>query len=446
MGRLPLLFVIIVLTVSAATAQPFRAFIFYLGDDGSPPLADSCVLGTPLPDGSVVYILWDSNENGPDAADPWPPICGVPPHEPFYCVNYNQFLLNGGQEIGEPGYFSTNNSFSSLGPFPQPWNFYLRVCTPELHWDSNVFTLGPGTQIVLPTFVCLEEPCMSCFAPIPPINFIATDGASCDGINLTWGHEQDPQSFEETHIFRNGEFLIAVPESLGTSYFDTSAMTDFVYSYGIQAVRYCLDSEDTLFSTVVSDTGYRQFTPPTALSVQASNDQLNQVTVTWTNDSNVGLEHWMIRRNLSTVGTVVAGEPGMHSFIHLDPPLGPALYDVLGVNAACLSSPSNADTGEALGTVADEDFILHPSAFRLSAYPNPFNASTTIRFDVAVPQSVQIRVFDVSGREVAVLEDRMLGTGSYQIEFSGDNLPSGLYFVQMQAGKFDLIQKLVLLK
>ena len=95
-----------------------------------------------------------------------------------------------------------------------------------------------------------------------------------------------------------------------------------------------------------------------------------------------------------------------------------------------------------------------PSNFELHQnYPNPFNPSTKIRY--AIPavgtslmkflQSVQLKVYDVLGNEVATLVDEEKPTGSYEVEFNAINLSSGIYFYQLRAGSFVETKKIILL-
>jgi len=94
----------------------------------------------------------------------------------------------------------------------------------------------------------------------------------------------------------------------------------------------------------------------------------------------------------------------------------------------------------------DPDFILHPSSFILSAYPNPFNPSTTIAYDLPKAGYVSLRVFDLLGREVSVLRDGFVEAGSHRVTFDGSGLPSGIYFARLDAGSFSQTKKLMLLK
>ncbi len=88
-----------------------------------------------------------------------------------------------------------------------------------------------------------------------------------------------------------------------------------------------------------------------------------------------------------------------------------------------------------------------PSMFALhAAYPNPFNAVTTITFDLPKAGKMMLRVFDLLGREVAVLKDGVMEAGSHRVTFDGSDMASGMYFVRMEAGEFVQTRNLVLLK
>jgi hypothetical protein len=73
-----------------------------------------------------------------------------------------------------------------------------------------------------------------------------------------------------------------------------------------------------------------------------------------------------------------------------------------------------------------------PTTYRLyNAYPNPFNPTTTIGFDLAESAQVQLEVFDLMGRKVATLVNANLNAGSYSRAFDASNLSSGLYIARM---------------
>jgi photosystem II stability/assembly factor-like uncharacterized protein len=94
----------------------------------------------------------------------------------------------------------------------------------------------------------------------------------------------------------------------------------------------------------------------------------------------------------------------------------------------------------------DEHSDLQPASFSFSTYPNPFNPSTTIAYDLPKAGRVSLRVFDLLGREVAVLKDGFVEAGSHRVTFDGSSLASGIYFARLDAGAFSQTKKLMLLK
>ncbi|MFQ5639491.1 MAG: T9SS type A sorting domain-containing protein [bacterium] len=79
-------------------------------------------------------------------------------------------------------------------------------------------------------------------------------------------------------------------------------------------------------------------------------------------------------------------------------------------------------------------------------YPNPFNPSTTIEFALAKRSAVQLKVFDIVGREVATLVDEAMTPGRYKVAFEPIDLSSGVYFYRITAGEFMQTKRLLLLK
>ncbi len=82
----------------------------------------------------------------------------------------------------------------------------------------------------------------------------------------------------------------------------------------------------------------------------------------------------------------------------------------------------------------------------LPAYPNPFNPTTTLRFDLPEAGQVKLAVYDSQGRQVANLIDRWCTAGTHEAVFSGKDLASGIYFARLVAGDIHKSQKLVLTK
>ena len=90
--------------------------------------------------------------------------------------------------------------------------------------------------------------------------------------------------------------------------------------------------------------------------------------------------------------------------------------------------------------VPPKDFLLEQN------YPNPFNPTTTITFSVGTYNYTSLRVYDVLGREVAIIFSGELPAGSYTKQWNANGLPSGIYFYRLSSGSFTETKKLVLLK
>jgi hypothetical protein len=85
-----------------------------------------------------------------------------------------------------------------------------------------------------------------------------------------------------------------------------------------------------------------------------------------------------------------------------------------------------------------------PSLFQ--SYPNPFNPSTTITYELPKSSEVRLSVFDMLGREVSVLVNERRDAGVHEVKFDGSSLASGVYVYRIQAGDFVASKKLLLLK
>jgi hypothetical protein len=88
-----------------------------------------------------------------------------------------------------------------------------------------------------------------------------------------------------------------------------------------------------------------------------------------------------------------------------------------------------------------------PTDFSLSQnYPNPFNPATAIQFSLPSKSFVSLKVFDVTGRELAILVSEELPAGTYLQRWNAACLASGAYFYRLQAGSFNETKRLVLLR
>jgi len=98
------------------------------------------------------------------------------------------------------------------------------------------------------------------------------------------------------------------------------------------------------------------------------------------------------------------------------------------------------------GTVSVDD-VETPATYSLSKnYPNPFNPSTIINYEIAQSEHVKLTVFNVLGQEVMTLVNGVQQAGVHEIQFQAGNLASGVYMYRLEAGNFTSTQKMILMK
>lgn len=79
-------------------------------------------------------------------------------------------------------------------------------------------------------------------------------------------------------------------------------------------------------------------------------------------------------------------------------------------------------------------------------YPNPFNPSTNINFSLPESQQVSLKIYDISGREIATLIDGFKSIGEHSVSFDASNLSSGVYIYQLKAGNRVDTKRMLLIK
>lgn len=88
-----------------------------------------------------------------------------------------------------------------------------------------------------------------------------------------------------------------------------------------------------------------------------------------------------------------------------------------------------------------------PASFSLKQnYPNPFNPVTNINFELPVKEFVNVKIFDISGKEIQTIVNENLNAGVYNYSFDGAALSSGVYFYRISAGKYSETKRMMLLK
>ncbi len=123
---------------------------------------------------------------------------------------------------------------------------------------------------------------------------------------------------------------------------------------------------------------------------------------------------------------------------------------VVGGYGTILKTTNGGGPGFPIGIEPVSEII--PQKFSLyQNYPNPFNPITRIKFDVKTndkskTEKINLSVFDAAGRKTGVIVDMELAPGSYQVDFDGSELPSGVYYYRLTSGGFSHTRKMVILK
>ena len=148
----------------------------------------------------------------------------------------------------------------------------------------------------------------------------------------------------------------------------------------------------------------------------------------WTNDSQIQ-EAWfssmtlMLQCNGHVLESTLEFAP-FEVMYYAGPANPPAAPTVFPIDPAIDCRTYTADAEDLLG------------AFSLgTAFPNPFNPTTTIQFTLAETGPVDLGVFDITGRRVATLEQGMRSSGEHEVVFDGSALASGLYLVKLESGR-----------
>lgn len=104
--------------------------------------------------------------------------------------------------------------------------------------------------------------------------------------------------------------------------------------------------------------------------------------------------------------------------------------------------------GPPLQKISDTTLVEHviPKEYSLSNFPNPFNPSTVIEYQLPKAGFVEIKVFDAIGKKVATLVNEEKESGRYQAQFGSNDLPSGMYIYTIKVNDYFASKKMLLVK
>jgi len=425
------------------------------------PLTVNCDgTGGFLPDGTMIYIYWDSNSNGPDASDPL--ASAIP--EPCV-VNYDQFALNGAANLGIPGGFVADLDFCSAGCMPSPATFYLRVP----HGNGGMWTSATATFVSGPDVYgwhswpgCVDPQGGVC-NPTIEANIQANCGPNnpnCSQsvcLDLCTGHETIVRICGPLGLPIDPAHAPVSSFVPGCNASTTNCDNPCTEAAGFVVVGPLPDPASGCWIYIITggaQEGCLCFTFEYFLAAQFNNDFVpvamdNSVKLTWSVASESSLLRYDIVRGSEVVGHVDAtNSPTAHPYEFVDhSAVNGTTYSYtlrsVGMDNVATDLATVEGVTPSFNAAVITEYALHQN------FPNPFNPTTEIAFDVLNSNPVTLKIYNAAGQEVATLLNSASREGGkrYVINFDATNLTSGLYFYTVKIGsEFSATKKMLLVK
>ncbi len=427
-------------------------------------LTTECGGTTPIPDGTVGYIY--NAETG--LMLEVGPVGSAYPH-----YNINSFTMNGGA-FGMDGFFFVENALQNThGCFAtqMPESFYLVIDGPivggqHAHWVSAPFSVSAcGVQIEVEVFewtcttVIDEVPCEPTpfvdFAPNPSVGpqmpIQAVCATVCPGVDLPICVGPLPLPDRIPHVFVEPGCNPAntpcndpdCPPAIGFLYNPTA----WVWTMRGDAYFYC--NVITMPQTA-SEGGcvciHFDFIEPAEMGEVAAVPMDNAVKLTWNTVSETNIDQFIIARDGSDIGSVDASNNASGAEY--------SYTDETAVNGTTYSytlitvgfDGARAEVGHVSATPSELAAVVTEYALHQN-FPNPFNPTTSIRFDLVDNNFVTLKVYNATGQEVATLVNGERSKGVNFVNFDANNLTSGLYFYTIKVGNvYSSTKKMLLVK
>ena len=286
--------------------------------------------------------------------------------------------------------------------------------TSRYNFVGNVYIPGPESSVQNEAF---RESCLDAFGyfednmyngvvPADQWNLVSFSGFTTEQINA----------------YKARSYLVPMDTVTTTS--PAQAMTDVLASAGAS-----IPKRDTIDNRIVNDvqqgTGHSIAT--TAEQPEGAWPLLNSLSAPADDDHDGMPNDWELAHNLNPDDPADRNDIGYDGYTQLEVYL-------------------NSLTGEIVTSI-DDEFASLPKSFHLGQnYPNPFNPSTTITFQIAARSRVNLIVFDMLGRQVAVLVSEIKEAGTHSMRWDAGHAASGVYFYQLRAGEFIQTRKMILMQ
>ncbi len=225
------------------------------------------------------------------------------------------------------------------------------------------------------------------------------------------------------------------------------------------------DTSDAIFRISVTINTFLNSSPPanSTIGVSAGSTQLQQF-VWGSGGSDPALRYkFKIKKLGNPIEYVyVSDNNGADTVISLRKSFLDSLAQTMGTTGDSVRCTWRAFASNGIDSINSNPFIVTlrrstvginvvssaiPEKFYLgNNYPNPFNPTTNIKFDIAKATFAELKIFDLSGREVYTLVNEKLQPGNYEYNFNAGNLPSGAYFYRLKTEQFTDTKRMILVK
>jgi hypothetical protein len=380
--------------------------------------------------------------------------------------NYNQgtaYIFSNEASTFSPGWhsYSLDPNSNYLADFnavrSQGW-FAMGFIDRDLSTTYYVNFDGHNT-LNPPYLVVYLDYCLSCVPPSPPSNLTVQQIVNqYPMVQLNW---QDNSSDEwGFRILRKrglpadpGTYMVieTVPTDI-VQYIDSTVVVDSTYSYGVRAYNQYGNSDTT---NIVSITVMAL--PVELVSFTAINNNenviLNWKTATETNNKGSEVQRNQIpniksKMDWENIGFVDGNGTTTltHSYSYTDKNVNPGKY-YYRLKQIDFNGSYEFSQEVEVEVTAPKEFSLEQN------YPNPFNPATAIKYSLKNDGFVSLKVYDILGRQVAVLVNENQKTGYYTINFDASNLPTGkaglptgIYIYTLNSAGFTSSKKMLLIK